>query len=71
MLCFSPLRRSKINCVISWGERVFLFSPRFKKKKKMATLWRFINLCKIGCFVRRPVKLKTKKEEGIGEEHIK
>lgn len=50
---------------------MFLFSPRFKKKKKMATLWRFINLCKIGCFVRRPVKLKTKKEEGIGEEHIK
>lgn len=29
--------------------------------KKKTALWRFLNLCKTWCFVRRPIKLRIKK----------
>jgi len=39
--------------------------------QKMAYLWKFVNLHKIWGFVKRPVKMRSKKEEKIREEKIK
>lgn len=45
-------------------------SPPLPPQKK-AYLWKSVNPHKVWGFVRRPVKLRSKKEEGMREEKIK